>query len=157
MQHQADELDRLWRSVSHAMFDIIKQTVQEQALPAQFVGMMHQVLSRDGVTVSELARRTGLAKSHISKTIDRLTEMGLVEKRPDPQDRRLVRIYPTDLSRSLFREVHQRVMTQWTNVIASMPPDKVDALVAGLRALETALAAAAPRSPTPAHPEVASR
>lgn len=48
-----------------------------------------------GVIVSELARHTEAAKSHVSNVIDQLVERDCVEKRPDPGDQRLQRLYVT--------------------------------------------------------------
>ncbi|RUQ02095.1 MarR family transcriptional regulator [Microbacterium sp. HSID17254] len=44
------------------------------------------------VTAGELARRTGLTTGAVTKLVDRLASAGLVSRRPDPQDRRRVRI-----------------------------------------------------------------
>lgn len=141
-EQEARELDRLWRSVTGALFGMVRQTALEQGLPAQFMGMMHKLLASDGVTVSELARRTGLAKSHVSKTVDRLAQMGLAEKLRDGADRRLVRVAATADARERFRQVHGMALQRWAGLVAAMPPDQVQALVSGLRALEAALAEA---------------
>jgi MarR family transcriptional regulator for hemolysin len=59
----------------------------------------HIVLSalwaQDGLTPGEIARRLGAATPTIVNTATRMEEAGLVVRRPDPADARLVRLYLT--------------------------------------------------------------
>ena len=42
----------------------------------------------DGTTITEIARRKGVTKQSISKTVQDLLEMGFLESRPNPNDSR---------------------------------------------------------------------
>src|SRR5580704_12116713 len=59
----------------------------------------HIVLSvlwqQDGLTPGEVARRLGIATPTIVNTATRMEEAGLLVRRPDPADARLVRLYLT--------------------------------------------------------------
>ena len=59
----------------------------------------HIVLSalwdQDGLTPGQIARRLGIATPTIVNTATRMEEAGLVTRRPDPADARLVRLYLT--------------------------------------------------------------
>jgi len=59
----------------------------------------HIVLSvlweQDGLTPGEIARRLGTATPTIVNTATRMEEAGLIVRRPDPADARLVRLYLT--------------------------------------------------------------
>src|SRR6266700_1659594 len=59
----------------------------------------HIVLSvlwqEDGLTPGEIARRLGTATPTIVNTATRMEEAGLVVRRPDPADARLVRLHLT--------------------------------------------------------------
>ena len=59
----------------------------------------HIVLSvlweQDGLTPGEIARRLGAATPTIVNTATRMEEAGLIVRRPDPADARLVRLYLT--------------------------------------------------------------
>ena len=46
----------------------------------------------DGISMQELANRSGLAQNTLTGMIDRITKNGLCERRPDPDDRRKYRI-----------------------------------------------------------------
>lgn len=64
----------------------------------------HIVLSAlwdtDGLAPGEIARRLGAATPTIVNTATRMEEAGLVTRRPDPADARLVRLYLTPCGRS---------------------------------------------------------
>ena len=52
-------------------------------------------LDEDGIRATELAQLTGRHKQIIGRMIDELEELGYVERRPDPEDRRAKLIFPT--------------------------------------------------------------
>jgi len=54
----------------------------------------------DGLAPGEIARRLGVATATIVNTATRMAEAGLIARRPDPADARLVRLYLTDRGRS---------------------------------------------------------
>jgi MarR family transcriptional regulator, organic hydroperoxide resistance regulator len=64
----------------------------------------HIVLSvlweQDGLTPGEIARRLGTATPTIVNTATRMEEAGLIVRRPDPADARLVRLYLTPRARA---------------------------------------------------------
>lgn len=53
-------------------------------------------LDADGVRATELARLSGRHKQIIGRIVDELEELGYVERRPDPTDRRAKLIFPTE-------------------------------------------------------------
>jgi DNA-binding MarR family transcriptional regulator len=58
-------------------------------------GAVLAYLDEDGVRATELAHLTGRHKQIIGRMVDELEELGYVERRPDPQDRRAKLIFPT--------------------------------------------------------------
>jgi len=52
-------------------------------------------LDEDGIRATELARVSGRHKQIIGRIVDELEELGYVERRPDPEDRRAKLIFPT--------------------------------------------------------------
>src|SRR5579862_4577136 len=69
----------------------------------------HIVLSvlweEDGLTPGEIARRLDVATPTIVNTATRMEEAGLLVRRPDPDDARLVRLYLTPHARSVRESV----------------------------------------------------
>jgi DNA-binding MarR family transcriptional regulator len=58
-------------------------------------GAVLAYLDEDGVRATELARLSGRHKQIVGRLIDELEELGYVERRPDPEDRRAKLIFPT--------------------------------------------------------------
>lgn len=53
-------------------------------------------LDEDGVRATELARLTGRPKQIVGRLVDELEQLGYVERRPDPADRRAKLVVPTE-------------------------------------------------------------
>jgi DNA-binding MarR family transcriptional regulator len=60
-------------------------------------------LDEDGTRATELARRSGRHKQIIGRIVDELEQLGYVERRPEPQDRRAKLVVPTKRGREVMR------------------------------------------------------
>lgn len=60
---------------------------------------------RDGVSFSELSERVAVDASTLTGIIDRMERNGFVERRPDPEDRRVVRIFLTPKAKEVATQV----------------------------------------------------
>lgn len=68
-----------------------------------------------GPTMSELSKRLMVSKGNISDLVDRVEAKGLVERRSDPTDGRVQRIYLTEAGDRLFAELapaHNAVLAE---------------------------------------------
>lgn len=68
--------------------------------PDQFRVLTH-LWKKDGVQQNELAISTHRNRANVTRIIDILEREGIVERRDDPKDRRVFRIFLTDLGKSL--------------------------------------------------------
>lgn len=59
-------------------------------------GAVLAYIDKDGVRATELSRLSGQHKQVIGKLVDELEELGYVERRPDPADRRAKLVCPTE-------------------------------------------------------------
>jgi DNA-binding MarR family transcriptional regulator len=59
-------------------------------------------LDFDGTRVTELARRSGRPKQLIGRAVDELEELGYLERRPEPGDRRAKLVVPTERGREVM-------------------------------------------------------
>lgn len=76
---------------AHALF-------KQRLAPYGLTTMQHLVLEglwhAEGQTAAELGKLLVLDKATLSGVLERLSEAGWIDKRPDPGDRRVVRLYP---------------------------------------------------------------
>jgi DNA-binding MarR family transcriptional regulator len=66
--------------------------------PAE-VAVIEDVLKHPGSAVSEIQARTGFAQSHVSESVARLKQRGLIETPRDPADRRRTPVRLSELAR----------------------------------------------------------
>lgn len=104
-----------------------------EARPAH--GFALQAVGRAGATASEVGRRLGISKQAAGKTVDRLLQLGYVERVDDPTDarRKLVRLTPRGvdlLARSA--QIFERLRGDW---MARLGADRVRAMEADLRTM----------------------
>lgn len=64
-------------------------------IPAIEFHILRALYERDGQHASELAQAVGRAATSFTPNLDKLEKRGFVERRPDPNDRRAVRIFLT--------------------------------------------------------------
>jgi DNA-binding MarR family transcriptional regulator len=70
--------------------------------------------------LSDLAARLGVSAPTASRSVDGLVELGLVERRPDPADRRAVQIDVTQAGRARFEERHGRVSAAFEPAVGTL-------------------------------------
>jgi MarR family transcriptional regulator, organic hydroperoxide resistance regulator len=63
--------------------------------------VLNALWQQDGVTHSELAERISRSPATVTKTVQRMEKAGFVERRPDPRDERLSRVYLTSAGRDI--------------------------------------------------------
>ena len=68
-----------------------------------------------GTTQSELVGRIGMEQPTIAKATTRMERAGFLERTPDPQDRRVVRLRLTDQGRAVV----EAVLAAWADVEAA--------------------------------------
>jgi DNA-binding MarR family transcriptional regulator len=87
----------LLRSAYNALSKQISVAMQEVA-PDQrpsHGNVMEQLDFEDGLRLTDLAEGAGMAPQSIGELVDQLEDLGYVERRPDPDDRRAKRVYRT--------------------------------------------------------------
>jgi MarR family transcriptional regulator, organic hydroperoxide resistance regulator len=115
---------------------------------------MYIVLAAGQLRMSELAARLGITSSTATGQVDRLVELGLLERHEDPADRRQVVVTATDQAEvavERFRELNSLRMRE---MLANVAPRDLGTVERALRILEAAVpghAASAPSHPD-AHP-----
>lgn len=150
MENVRAEIGELFRQVNREIHERFRHAFKEKEMPPFGTMIMLRVIDHHpGVTVSELARRSGMVKSHISKTLEQLESQGQVEKRPDPEDQRLLRIFLTRAAREDIKQKEALATALWSEVLEQLPDAELEAAVRGLRVLRDAFGKANARPDEP--------
>lgn len=104
-------------------------------------------LSRnDGMVQTELARELDLGKVALGGLIDRLEKTGSVERRPDPNDRRVKRIFLTPESKKLINRMRRQSHRTNELILSGIDPKDLGAVTDVLEQMKTNLLAALGKS-----------
>lgn len=103
--------------------------------------------ARDGLPVSRLAQLVLRPMGSITQVLDRLAKAALVERIPDPNDRRMVLIAITEEGRRVAQRGTQVYEDIQRRVLADISPDELEAVDRGVRRLLEALESDQARAP----------
>jgi DNA-binding MarR family transcriptional regulator len=95
------QVNHLARLLAHALGTRIAAT---GVVPGQFAQLL-ALFEQDALTQRELCDRVRIEQPTMAKTLARMQRDGLVTTRPDPADRRRIRVNLTDRARALEPEL----------------------------------------------------
>jgi MarR family transcriptional regulator for hemolysin len=90
---------------------------------------MHLNDKVDGITQLDLATRAGISAATLVRQIDQLEEAGLVDRNPNPDDRRANLIHLTKHGRARFQEVDAIAAKLRQEVLGDLDPAQVNAMI----------------------------
>ncbi|GCE28700.1 hypothetical protein KDA_41840 [Dictyobacter alpinus] len=93
------------RWVTAAYADVLRAHCQERGksyvvTPPQW-GALALLLVQDGMTIGTMSQKRGVDAPAVTGIITRLEQIGLVERRHDREDRRVVKVYLTEEGRDI--------------------------------------------------------
>ena len=137
----------------HDLAWVLPRTVDAQVeaelnpLAPSELEVMRQLDRRPGLSLGEVAEMLGLQASNASATVRALDLRGLVERRPDPTDGRVTRLFPTEEASRTRRLREQAWGERLQRELDTMDTDQAQALTgaaSALRALARQLGSASP-------------
>jgi DNA-binding MarR family transcriptional regulator len=91
------------------------------AVQAMILGFLYE---EDGVTSRSLGDRTVLDSATLTGVLDRLEALGLIERRPNPADRRAILILLTDQGRGIAAEIAKIMQTANQELFTTFSPEE---------------------------------
>lgn len=86
-------------------------------LKACHASYLDAICSSPGITQDQLARRIFINKSNVARQLVVLEEDGFVERRPSPEDKRAIQVFPTEKARACMPEII-RIFRFWESFVA---------------------------------------
>jgi DNA-binding MarR family transcriptional regulator len=114
---------------AHAAGRFAERIAELDLTPPQ-TGLLRAVAATPGQSQQALARHLGTPPSRLVALVDRLDERGLIERRRNPDDRRLHALYLTDAGCDLLRLVGQASHAHDVEICASLSDDERTTLTA---------------------------
>jgi len=86
-------------------------------------------------SAGELATAADLTPASITKMLDGLSRAGLLERVPDPDDRRRVGVRITPEGRDAFDAKNRQITAAWAEVLEDADPDEIEGMASAMRRL----------------------
>ena len=115
-------LSELMIVASRTMGACMGQLVQGSGLTPAGLAVMRVLEARDGLKSSEVAARGWSTPGTVTTVVDTLVRDGLVERRRDNHDRRVVRLYLTQRGRERLIETLSRIGPRWQGAFPPVDP-----------------------------------
>lgn len=135
--------------VSRLMRERFNETARTVGLTqAQARALLH-LARNEGISQVALARLLEIQPITLLKQLDRLADAALIERRPNPNDRRAQQLYLKDDGRRLLNDITRLGSGLAEAAFAGLNGNDRQALIAALELIKDNLAAAAEASGTP--------
>lgn len=108
----------------------IGDLLHEHGLSRKQYGVLRSIrrIGDQGATVNDIRRQLTDLKADVTRLIDRLVRDGLVERRPDDADRRVVRVFLSADGEKLLNDIDEPLLGIHRTQFRSFSPEDVDAL-----------------------------
>jgi DNA-binding MarR family transcriptional regulator len=103
-----DDAVQSWRQMAHTFLKL-QRVLEEMLVPYGLAMSQFEALAKvgmnPGVIQQDLVKYLLVTKGNVGALVDRLEEAGLIERRPDPTDRRANRLFVTHKGAGIVAEV----------------------------------------------------
>ncbi|MDT8896407.1 transcriptional regulator SlyA [Halomonas sp. I1] len=127
---QLARVPRLWRAV------IDRRLAPDGLTQTRWVTLYHLWRMGDDQPQCDLARAIGVEAPSLVRTLDQLSEQGLIERRPCGQDRRAKRIFLTDKATPLLERIEAVVTQARKEMLEGLDDNEVEHLIDLLSRIE---------------------
>ncbi len=135
--------------VSRLMRTIFDRRVRRLGLTRPQWLALVRVKRRPGASQSELADMMEMEKAPAGRIVDRLVEKGWLERRPDPSDRRVNRVYLTDLGERVYAAIRPTSENTIADALSDLSKADQDRLIALMTRVKARLVDIADGDPSP--------
>ena len=145
MNHSATKSTVPAAELQQALLRVLKSLVFRDGPPAALAELplsqmrcAYVIAEHEGEKMQDLAHRMQVTLPALSQIVDRLVKRGLVERRADPEDRRISRLHPSESMRSLIRSGNDTRQERTQRIIGRMRPQDVESAIAAINRVASA-------------------
>ncbi|WP_031536168.1 MarR family winged helix-turn-helix transcriptional regulator [Bacillus sp. MB2021] len=138
-----DRATYIWESIDFLNRYIMKSLqrhAEEHGMTAPQVRVILEVFINKKISVKELTQNLRMTQSTVSDIVERLTEKGILIKKPNPQDKRSVQIMLTEEMVKIIEETSPKPIQQIMGaVLDNLQPSEQATVEEGIRLLVAAV------------------
>ncbi|MFF5854644.1 MarR family winged helix-turn-helix transcriptional regulator [Streptomyces sp. NPDC012751] len=129
----ADALPALHRALDR----LVARDYAHPKPPEGHLNLLRYVAEHEGATVREAAAALLMKPNNVSALVSQLSGQGLLERRPDSADKRVVRLHLMPVARRHLAEVRALQVAHLDRALLSLTEGELDALGSALGALDS--------------------
>ncbi|WP_048717859.1 MarR family winged helix-turn-helix transcriptional regulator [Bacillus sp. 522_BSPC] len=138
-----DRATYIWESIDFLNRFIMKSLqrhAEEHGLTAPQARVILEVFINKKISVKQLTQNLRMTQSTVSDIVERLTEKGILIKKPNPQDKRSVQIMLTEKMVKIIEDTSPKPIHQiMGSVLENLQPSEQAAVEEGIRLLVAAV------------------
>jgi DNA-binding MarR family transcriptional regulator len=93
----------------------------------------------DQISIGDIAEYLNLDKSTLSRTVDNLVKLGLVNRDTNMDDRRYMKIYLSDQGKKVYDDINEQCDTYYQEMFNLIPEDKHEQVIESMSLLVDAM------------------
>jgi DNA-binding MarR family transcriptional regulator len=129
----ADEVDATealaaLRTASHAFHIVMDRWLERHDLSESRMGVLWRLRHKGSLTLGDLALQLDVSPRNITGLVDHLEKDHLVERFPDADDRRAIRVRLAPAGKQKLSEIKHEMGSQRVGLVAGFTPDELQQL-----------------------------
>ena len=121
---RSDGVAFLLAQLGHHAAQLFAERIAALELTPPHAGILRAVAARPGLSQQALSTQLGLLPSRVVAYVDDLQERGLVERRRNPDDRRLHALHLTDAGKQVMRRLSHLARQHERQITAGLDNDQ---------------------------------
>jgi DNA-binding MarR family transcriptional regulator len=116
------------RTASHAFHRVTDRWLERHDLSESRMGVLWRLRHNDSMTLGDLAEVLDVSPRNITGLVDHLEEDSLVERFPDPDDRRAIRVRLAPAGKQKLADIKKEMGDQRHGLVAGFTGDELQQL-----------------------------
>jgi len=120
------------RKLHRDLFKVVLEEVGANIAP-HYMMIMRMIQESGPLSSSEIGEALSIAKSQMTHSVDKLIDLGMVEREHDTEDRRKIEISLTDKGRSMLEQVDETINNHLKGRLAMLSDSELEKLTESFR------------------------
>ncbi|KDM89629.1 MarR family winged helix-turn-helix transcriptional regulator [Photobacterium galatheae] len=125
--------------LTRLMRNLFKKRFKDQALTMAQARALYYIARFEGIRQVELADMLEIKPISLVRIIDLLMEAELIERRPDPKDRRAYQLYPSPTAQPILDEILRVIQSIQQDALAGLSENEIATLSAAFQKMRNNL------------------
>lgn len=124
-------------ALGHAISQRLAKAYEDENITIPEWRVLAVIAQHERVAARDVVRRTPMDKMSVSRAVTGLEQKGIVERAPDPDDRRVSAMSLSPVGRALFDRIAALALDYERHLLSVLSPEDAEIFSAALSKLET--------------------